>query len=175
MEKQANKLQSKLYINLFSTLVVLFALFFTLSAKAQTKKDTISNPNLSYENGKEYILGGITVTGLRKFSEETVKVFTGLRNGQLIKLPGDKLTSAIKKLYESKQCSAVDVYLSKIDGNTVYLQFDVVDLPKLNTATITSVILYVLKIFVKFMKRCLVLMLATFIMLAQVMPKVLKL
>ena len=56
MEKQANKLQSKLYINLFSTLVVLFALFFTLSAKAQTKKDTISNSNLSYEKGKEYIL-----------------------------------------------------------------------------------------------------------------------
>lgn len=139
MEKQANKLQSKLYINLFSTLVVLFALFFTLSAKAQTKKDTISNSNLSYEKGKEYILGGITVTGLRKFSEETVKVFTGLRNGQLIKLPGDKLTSAIKKLYESKQFSNVDVFLAKMDDNTVYLQFDVQELPQLNQIKITGI------------------------------------
>jgi outer membrane protein insertion porin family len=139
LEKQANKLQSKLYNNLFFTIVVLSALFFTLSANAQTKKDTISNADLSFEKGKEYILGGITVTGLRKFSEETVKVFTGLRNGQAIKLPGDKLTSAIKKLYESKQFSNVDVFLAKIDGNTVYLQFDVQELPQLNQIQISGI------------------------------------
>ena len=84
-------------------------------------------------------MGGISVTGLKKFSEETVKIFTGLRNGQAIKLPGDKLTSAIKKLYESKQFSNVDVYLAKVDSNTVYLQFDVQELPQLNQVKITGV------------------------------------
>ncbi|WP_068356370.1 outer membrane protein assembly factor BamA [Polaribacter reichenbachii] len=138
MEKQANKLQNKVKINLGSVAVVLFALFFTFSANAQTKKDTISK-NLSFEKGKEYILGGISVTGLKKFSEETVKVFTGLRNGQAIKLPGDKLTSAIKKLYESKQFSNVDVYLARLDGNTVYLQFDVQELPQLNQIQISGI------------------------------------
>lgn len=126
-------------MKLISATLVLFALFFTFSANAQTTKDTISNANLSFEKGKEYILGGITVTGLKKFSEETVKVFTGLRNGQLIKLPGDKLTSSIKKLYESKQFSNVDVYLAKIDGNTVYLQFDVQELPQLNEINIVGI------------------------------------
>lgn len=126
-------------MKLISATLVLFALFFTFSANAQTTKDTISNSNLSFEKGKEYILGGITVTGLKKFSEETVKVFTGLRNGQLIKLPGDKLTSSIKKLYESKQFSNVDVYLAKIDGNTVYLQFDVQELPQLNEINIVGI------------------------------------
>ena len=96
-------------MKLISASLVLFALFFNFSVNAQTQKDTISNANISFEKGKEYILGGISVTGLKKFSEETVKVFTGLRNGQSIKLPGDKLTSAIKKLYESKQFSNVDV------------------------------------------------------------------
>lgn len=107
------------------------------------KKDTIpvkNNPTqISYEKGKEYILGGISVTGLKKYSEETVKLFTGLRNGQPIKLPGDKLTSAIKKLYDSKQFSNVDVYLAKLDGNTVYLQFDVNELPKLKDVNITGI------------------------------------
>lgn len=121
-----------------TAVVVLFALFFSFSVNAQTQNDTIPNQNITFEKGKEYILGGISVTGLRKFSEETVKVFTGLRNGQTIKLPGDKLTSAIKKLYESKQFSNVDVYLAKIDGNTVYLQFDVQELPQLNEVTITG-------------------------------------
>jgi len=126
-------------MKLISATLVLFALFFTFSANAQIKNDTISNANVSFEKGKEYILGGITVTGLKKFSEETVKVFTGLRNGQTIKLPGDKLTSAIKKLYESKQFSNVDVYLSKLDGNTAYLQFDVQELPQLNQVKISGI------------------------------------
>ena len=104
-----------------------------------TKPIDTSKTQTSFERGKEYILGGISVTGLKKFSEETVTLFTGLKNGQLIKLPGDKLTSAIKKLYETKQFSTVDVYLSKIDGNTVYLQFDVNELPQLSNVTITGV------------------------------------
>ena len=134
-------------MKLFSATLVLFALFFNFSANAQTEKDslstvkidTTSNKNMSFEKGKEYVLGGITVTGLKKFSEETVKVFTGLRDGQTIKLPGDKLTSAIKKLYESKQFSNVDVYLAKIDADAVYLQFDVQELPQLNKVKIVGV------------------------------------
>ncbi len=127
-------------MKLFSATLVLIALFFNFSATAQIKKDSVTiNKNISFEKGKEYILGGITVTGLKKFSEETVKVFTGLRNGQVIKLPGDKLTSAIKKLYESKQFSNVDVYLAKLDGKSVYLQFDVLELPMLNNVNISGV------------------------------------
>ena len=139
MEKQANKLQSKFYKKLFSVALVLFALFFSFNANAQSQNDSIVSSNATFEKGKEYILGGISVTGLIKFSEETVKVFTGLRNGQAIKLPGDKLTSAIKKLYESKQFSNVDVYLAKLDGNTVYLQFDVQELPMLKEVTLVGI------------------------------------
>lgn len=134
-----NNLQNNFYKKIISFTVVLIALFFSFGISAQTQKDSISKNNTSFERGKEYILGGISVTGLKKFSEETVKVFTGLRNGQVIKLPGDKLTSAIKKLYESKQFSNVDVYLAKLDGNTVYLQFDVEELPQLNQVKISGV------------------------------------
>jgi outer membrane protein insertion porin family len=125
------------------TIVVLFLLsFLTVNVNGQTNnskvKDTIPT-KVPYVKGQEYVLGGITVTGLKKFSEETVKIFTGLRNGQLIKLPGDKLTSAIKKLYDSKQFSDVDVYLAKLDGNVAYLQFNVKELPQLNLVTFSGV------------------------------------
>jgi outer membrane protein insertion porin family len=139
LEKQANKLQNKFYTKLCSVALVLFALFFSFSANAQTQNDSIAKNNTAFKKGEEYILGGISVTGLVKFSEETVKVFTGLRNGQAIKLPGDKLTSAIKKLYESKQFSNVDVYLAKLDGKTVYLQFDVQELPMLKEVTLIGI------------------------------------
>ncbi|MFN0728865.1 outer membrane protein assembly factor BamA [Polaribacter gochangensis] len=125
------------------TIVVLFLLsFLTVNVNGQTNntssKDTIPT-QISYVKGQEYVLGGITVTGLKKFSEETVKIFTGLRNGQLIKLPGDKLTSAIKKLYESKQFSDVDVYISKLDGDVAYLQFNVTELPQLKEVTFSGI------------------------------------
>ena len=146
MERQANKLQNNTFYRKASVLVLLFALTFVFNVNGQTvkdsipvvKKDTTSIKNITFEKGKEYILGGISITGLKKFSEETVRIFTGLRTGQTIKLPGDKLTSAIKKLYESKQFSSVDVYLARIDGNTVYLQFDVQELPRLNSVKING-------------------------------------
>ena len=100
---------------------------------------SINNAPISYNKGESYELGGITVTGLKKFSEQAVKIFTGLKAGQDIRLPGDKLTSAIKKLYEQKQFSNVDVYISKIDGRVVYLEFEVAELPELNKVTINGV------------------------------------
>jgi outer membrane protein insertion porin family len=134
-------------MKLFSAAIVLTALFSTYNISAQVKndsltvvkKDTLINKNVSFEKGKAYILGGISVTGLQKFSEETVRVFTGLRYGQTIKLPGDKLTSAIKKLYESEQFSDVDVYLDRIDGETVYLKLEVQELPQLNQVKINGI------------------------------------
>ena len=111
-----------------------------IDSTAIVENDTIRiQKNIVYEKGEEYILGGISITGLQKFSESTVKVFTGLKIGQPLKLPGDKLTSAIKKLYQSKQFSTVDVYLLRVDGNTIYLQFDVKELPQLDDIRIAGV------------------------------------
>ncbi|WP_299010858.1 outer membrane protein assembly factor BamA [uncultured Tenacibaculum sp.] len=128
-------------MNKYSYLLVFFITLFAVSTQAQntTPKDSTATNVISYEKGKEYFLGGITVTGLQKFSEQTVRVYTGLVEGQTIKLPGDKLTSAIKKLYESDQFSEVDVYLSKRDGETVYLQFDVTELPQLTSVTFSGI------------------------------------
>ncbi len=130
-------------MNKYSLIVLFFLVAFkALNVQAQEiAKDSIpqtKNTGATFESGKEYILGGITVTGLQKFTEETVRIYSGLTNGQPIKLPGDKLTSAIKKLYESKQFSQVDVYLLKIDGNTVYLEFDLTELPQLSRIKITG-------------------------------------
>lgn len=131
MEKQANKLMN----NLRKILPFFIIVLTTISLKAQ-EQDSLKTKPISI---KQYELGGISVKGLQKFEEQTVKVFTGLRVGQKIKLPGDKLTSAIKKLYKTKQFSDIDVYIDKIDGNVVYLQFKVTELPQLNNITILGV------------------------------------
>jgi outer membrane protein insertion porin family len=107
------------------------------------EQDTMSNVtrvNISnYIPEEEYILAGFRVTGLKKFGEQTVKVYTGLEEGFPIKVPGDKLSSAIKKLYDTKQFSNVDVFVEKLEGNQIYLQFVVTELPQLNEVRIQGV------------------------------------
>lgn len=129
MVKLVNKLnQMSSIIKVFITIILII---FTLIINAQ-EAPVINKDSLVFESGKEYVLGDFTVVGLKKFTEQTVKVHSGLTKGSKIKLPGDKLTSAIKRLYETDQFSKVDVYVVKLDGNTAYLEFDVTELPQLD-------------------------------------------
>ncbi|MDO6736434.1 outer membrane protein assembly factor BamA [Wenyingzhuangia sp. 2_MG-2023] len=96
-----------------------------------------TQPDLT--TSKKYLLGGITVTGTNEFSETSVISYFGLKTGQEIKIPGDKLTSAIKKLHKSDKFSDVEVYATKLDGNTIYLEIAVKELPQLNKITFLGV------------------------------------
>jgi len=107
--------------------------------------DTIippSKPSLrdyNFQKSRSYILGGITVKGNQQFSEQSIRVFSDLAVGQEIKIPGDKLTAAIKKLWGSKLFSNVEVYVTSIDNNTIYLEFDVTELSKISEVTVEGV------------------------------------
>lgn len=136
MDKQANK-----FFSMKNSKYFLFTFLFLLIIpliNAQEETPVKTKDSLSFEKGKEYILGGITIKGLQRFSEQTVKIHAGLLKGTPIRLPGDKLTSAIKKLYETDQFSKVDVYLIAIDDDTVYLEFEVEELPQLDKITFTN-------------------------------------
>ena len=104
----------------------------TIATDIIPKKETPLSPDL-FKTIKTYILGGVSVKGNQQFSDQSITVFSELQVGQPIKIPGDKLTSAIKKLWNSKLFSNVDVYVTKIDGETIYLEFEVKELFKLTT------------------------------------------
>ena len=93
----------------------------------------------TFKNTKSYILGGVSVKGNQQFSDQSITVFSELIVGQEIKIPGDKLSSAIKKLWNSKLFSNVDVYATQIDGETIYIEFEVQELSKLSAVTIQGV------------------------------------
>lgn len=109
----------------------------------EQEKDTLpkknSLPVVNFVSEKEYVLADIRVTGLQKFNENTVKLYTGLDLGQKLKVPGDKLSSSIKKLYDTDQFSNVEVYVDKLEGNQIYLEFRLEELPQLNEVKINGV------------------------------------
>ncbi len=120
-------------IKRFITFIII--VFVSIQAQAQAQ----AQDSIPFQKGKAYQLGGIAIKGLQKYSEQTVRVFAGLKTGQTIKIPGDKLTSAIKKLYNTKQFSNVDVYVTKVVEDVAYIEFDVVELPEISTVTITGI------------------------------------
>jgi len=94
---------------------------------------------ISFEDGKEYILGGLTVTGLQSYNEQTVKTFTGLRIGQPIIAPGDGLSAIIKKLWGLELFSNVKFYQTKVEGNRIFLELNITERPTLSNVTVYGV------------------------------------
>ncbi len=94
---------------------------------------------VSYENGKKYIIGGIEVTGLKSYNEQTVKTYTGLRKGQPITLPGEEISAIIKKLWGLELFSDINFYITKVEGDNVFLELNIKERPSLSDVTVYGV------------------------------------
>lgn len=91
------------------------------------------------ENGKEYILGGVEVTGKSKYSEQTVITFSGLEKGQKIIVPGEDISAAIKKLWKLGLFSDVNFYVNNIKGDSIFLELNLIESPKLSEVKIQGI------------------------------------
>ena len=91
-----------------------------------------------FQKGKKYTIEEIAVTGDSNFSDQTVVTYSGLRKGQELFIPGEKTSNAIKKLWGSNLFSSIDLFVSKIEGDKVYLEIHLVDLPEMNEVKING-------------------------------------
>jgi outer membrane protein insertion porin family len=91
-------------------------------------------------DAKEYILGDIKVTGVTTYNERTVIAFTGLKRGEKLYLPGDRLSQVINKLWDLGLFSDVNFYLTNVtEGNVANLELEINEVPKLNNVKIRGV------------------------------------
>ena len=88
--------------------------------------------------GNEYILDEIKVTGLKNFNEQTVITYTGLKQGQKIRIPGEEISSIISKLWKLDLFSDINFYLTDIRDNNASIQIDIIELPTLSDFKITG-------------------------------------
>ncbi|MFD0965132.1 outer membrane protein assembly factor BamA [Pseudofulvibacter geojedonensis] len=123
MEKQVNNLSKKL-----SFLFILFVLGASVHAQEG-----------NYTPGSKYIIEDITVSGNASFNKQTIVTYSGLRKGLSLVVPGEKTSNAIKKLWSSNLFSNVNIYVTKVDGNAIYLDIEVTELPTLNEVKITGI------------------------------------
>ena len=110
--------------------------FTTVSISAQVT----SNQETTTQNQQQpsYILKDIVVDGVKKYSPAQILRFTGLSKGEMVDIPGQKISNAIKKLWETDSFSEVEVYVEDIDGQSVVLKFHLQDLMELGEVKFTG-------------------------------------
>ncbi len=125
MEKQVNKLNKILVLEKsikIAVIIMIFSVFFNANAQDKTP----------YDQGTKYILAKVNVTGRVNFNHQTVVTFAGLEKGQFITVPGEQISTAIKKLGKLGLFSDIDFYTTKIEGDSIYLELKINELPKLS-------------------------------------------
>ena len=99
---------------------------------------TTSAQQTSLEAAKKYILGGLEVTGLQSYNEQTVKTYTGLRIGQPITIPGEEISGVIKKLWGLELFSELDFFYA-VEDDKVFLELRIKERPTLSRVTVYGV------------------------------------
>ena len=127
MNNLANNYPLKTYLkHLLLTLFIAF--FYNIQAQ-----------EISFDSGKKYTIGDISVLGNTSFSSQTIVTYSGLRKGDRVYIPGEKISNAIKKLWKSNLFSDIELYVVKIEDDTVFLEIRLSDLPELNNITINGI------------------------------------
>lgn len=91
---------------------------------------------ISYDSPKDYIIGGLTVSGTKFLNKQALIQISGLKVGQKVSIPGDAITRSIEKLWRQGLFSDVSIGITSItpDGQ-VFLDIKLEERPKLNKVT----------------------------------------
>ncbi|MEC4047810.1 POTRA domain-containing protein [Flavobacterium sp. SUN046] len=132
LEKQVSRLKNKtIRFNHWKTFLIALLIGNVFYVNAQER--------LPFDQGKKYILSGVHVTGKISYNEQTVVTFAGLEKGQSLTVPGEEISNAIKKLGKLGLFSDIDFYVDQIKGDSISLELNINELPKLGEVKFNGV------------------------------------
>jgi|TARA_B110000977_G_scaffold201750_1_gene298287 outer membrane protein insertion porin family len=127
LEKLINKKDNTFAFSKYLTILLVALLSFNSVAQ-----------ETSYVKGNEYVLKEVSVSGLKNFNEQTVITYTGLKEGQKIRIPGEEISAIISKLWKLDLFSDINFYLTNIENGEASIQIDILELPTLSEFKITG-------------------------------------
>ena len=109
------------------------------------KKDTLATSttiggglDFNYKNTQKYTLGTIRVDGADNFDHQAIKLIAGLKQGEQITIPSDRITNAIKNLWTEGLFSQVSIDAEKEVAGVIYLVIKLTPRPKLSRFKFTG-------------------------------------
>lgn len=95
--------------------------------------------NLNYTNPTEYTIGGIDVTGINILDKNAMISISGLKVGDKIKIPGDGITDAIRKIWKYGLVGDISIKVDKIEEGNVFLNIVLAERSRLTTFYFTGI------------------------------------
>jgi len=117
-------------MRLHELLIISFFLLFVQPLSAQVSLGESSN--IDYNAPKEYYIGGMTVSGVKYLDGNVLIMLSGLTVGDKVKIPGEKISQAIRKLWDQGLFEDISVSVTKIIDNQVFLDFYLKERPRLS-------------------------------------------
>ena len=106
--------------------------FLFLSFPFLTSGQVVDNePAVSYDTPREYMIGGIEISGTKYLDSDILISLSGLRQGQVLQVPGEEITKAVKALWKQGLFTNVKIYQDKIIGDKVFLNIHLQERPRL--------------------------------------------
>jgi outer membrane protein insertion porin family len=126
-------------------ILTLLICVLNIAAKAQRVglprlNRTVSEESLiDYTNPKDYIIGGIVVTGAKFLDPNTLISVSGLNVNDEIKIPGERISTAIKRLMDQGIIEDVSINITKVEGKTIFLELALKERPRLNKIVLNGI------------------------------------
>ncbi|TSJ38568.1 outer membrane protein assembly factor BamA [Mucilaginibacter corticis] len=98
-----------------------------------------SSDTLSYLNPKEYIIGGVTITGTEHLDKEVLLQISKVNKGDKMLLPGEASAAIVKNLYKENLFDDVKLYVTKLNLDTAYIEIAVKELPRLSNLRLLGI------------------------------------
>ena len=118
------------YTSFFKICLLLVLLSGTITVSAQ---ETIVKPTILYTNtAHKYTIGGINLYGADNLEPAIVIGLSGLSVGDVISVPGDEVTSAIKRFWKHGLFEDVSIAADSIVGNKIYLGISLKQRPRVS-------------------------------------------
>ena len=88
---------------------------------------------MDYTRPTKFEIGGVTVSGAKYSDANAIILYSGIKVGAYLELPGDKvLQDAIKNLWKQKLFSNVSIRIGEIRGDVVFLNISVAERPRMS-------------------------------------------
>lgn len=89
-------------------------------------------PDINYSLPRKYTIGGITVTGVQYLNSSVLISLSGLQVGNKIDIPGERIRSAMDKLWQQGLFEDVKIVATGIQGDQIFLDLRLTERPRLS-------------------------------------------
>ncbi|MEZ5084034.1 MAG: POTRA domain-containing protein [Bacteroidales bacterium] len=88
---------------------------------------------MDYSDPKKYEIGGLTISGVKYLDNNALILLSGLSVGDMITIPGDETTRAIKNLWDQGLFENVVITATRVQGNLIFLNIDLKERPRMSS------------------------------------------